>query len=84
MTDPIDETPTPRRFRAKPDKRSTIPFVIAAVAGLGLLTAIWALSDNVGANNVGSNKLKAPQTNQTTGLGTAGSVDQPMKSDLQK
>lgn len=79
MTDPNDNTPTRSRFRAKPDKRSTVPFVIAAVAGLGLLTAIWAMSDNVG-----SDKSKSPQTNQSTGLGTSGSLDQPMKSDLQK
>ena len=76
MTYPDDNTP--RRLTAKPDKRTATPFVIAAAVGLGLLAVVWALSDSVG-----SNKSNSPQTNQSTGLGT-GSVDQPMKSDLQK
>lgn len=79
LTEPNDNFPNTRRFPTKPDKRSIVPFIIAAVAGLGLLSAIWALSDNVG-----SDKPKSTPTSQTTGLGTSGSVDQPMKPDLQK
>lgn len=56
-----------------------VPWLIAAAAAVMLVVCVWAFSENTRPNI-----SKSPPTNQTSGLGTQGSVDQPLKTDLQR
>lgn len=71
-----------RRNALKADKRSLVPWVVAALMGVVLLGGLWAVSDNLGTSS--SPRSASAPVSQSTGLGTSNSIDQPLKTDLQK